>query len=568
MCCTGICAPINPDLREAEVAALIPETGVDVLVAHGLCAAEARKAAATLGLPVLEVDWDGHGGLRWSGSPLSEAPALTVAAGPHETALVLLTSGSSARPKRVPLTHLQLALSARRMAESVRLTSEDCCLNLMPMFHVGAVVDLLLAPLSVGGSVLRSAGMSAEEFFAALADGRPTWFQGVPTMLHELAAHAVKHPNKHKRKLRFIRAVSSPMPLDWLHEIQHALGSPLIEIYGMTETAGVITSNPLPPAKRKAGSVGMTTGLEVIVRNDSGSAAATMQCGEILVHGPGVMRGYEGLTEASAGTSAMTTDGWLCTGDEGYFDADGYLFITGRIGDQINRGGEKISPREIDEVLVSHPMVREAAAFAMTHVELGQEVAAAIVVEAGMSPSIDARSLTEHVAARLAYFKVPKNFYLLEELPRGPGGKLRRRLLPGIVRELPPLGNEPKSDWEAPATEMERLVAAWWETELRISAIGRTGHFFDLGGEPRAKSIPGGNHPAPSRFSPSPPGCHERMGRRAEERVFIARGPQHRGQRNPNLLVRPRKWRVRGIRQPGAARHAALCLEILVFVRR
>lgn len=483
---TAICSPVNPDLRGAELAALIPELGADVLVAHGSCADEARKAAAATGLPVLEVDWDGQGGLRWSGLPLAGAPALAVAARPDDTALVLLTSGSSARPKRVPLTHRQLALSARRMAVSVALTAEDCCLNMMPMFHVGAVVDLLLAPLSVGGAVLRPEGMSVAAFFAALDTGRPTWFQGVPTLLHELAVQAARHSNKRRTSLRFIRAVSSPLPPDWLTEIERALSAPLIEIYGMTETAGIITSNPLPPAVRKLGSVGTRTEMEIMVRGSDGLAAKVMERGEIAVRGPGVMRGYEGREVEEGGAAAITEDGWLLTGDEGYFDADGYLFITGRIGDQINRGGEKISPREIDEVLAGHPSVRDAAAFAVPHPRLGQEVAAAIVLKPELGRRIDAGELADHVGRHLAYFKVPKRFYLLAELPRGPGGKLRRRLLSDMVRDLPPLGHAPQTGLEAPRTEMERRVAAWWEAELRLAGMGRHGHFFEMGGDSMA----------------------------------------------------------------------------------
>ncbi len=480
---TAVCAPVNPDLRGAELAVLIPELAVEVLVAHGLCAAEARQAATALGLPMIEVDWDAAGGLRWSGAALKGAPARPVAAEPDDTALVLLTSGSSARPKRVPLTHRQLTLAAKRMAESVALTAADCCLNLMPMFHVGAVVDLLLAPLSVGGSVLRPEVMSVAAFFAALDTGRPTWFQGVPTLLHELAVQAVRHPNEARAALRFIRAVSSPLPQEWLAEIERALAAPIIEIYGMTETAGIITSNPLPPAVRKRGSVGKATSLEIVVRGSEGLAAEVMERGEISVRGPGVMQGYEGLTGEAGGALGMTVDGWLCTGDEGYFDADGFLFITGRIGDQINRGGEKISPREIDEVLASHPSVQDVAVFAVPHPQLGQEVAAAIVVPLGLDGSLTAATLAEHVGQHLAYFKVPKQFYVVPALPRGPGGKLRRRLLPDMVRELTPLGNAAPTDLAAPQTEMEKRVAAWWEAELRVTGIGRQGHFFDLGGD-------------------------------------------------------------------------------------
>jgi len=188
----AICAPVNlPDLRGAELEILIPELEVQAFVARGACAEEARRTATALGLPVIEVDWTNARFLQWSGPTLPEPPSIHEAS-PDDTALILLTSGSSARPKRVPLTHRHLTLSAQRMARSIALTANDICLNLMPMFHVGAVVDLLLAPLSVGGSVIRPSVMSVPAFFEALEQGKPTWFQGVPTLLHELAMHGLR----------------------------------------------------------------------------------------------------------------------------------------------------------------------------------------------------------------------------------------------------------------------------------------------------------------------------------------------------------------------------------------
>ena len=477
---SAVCAPVNPDLRGAEWERLIPELGVEVLVAHGPCAAEARLRAAAAGLPVIEVDWEGpRAALRWSGPALPLTQMSTSGASPDDTALVLLTSGSSARPKRVPLTHRQLVLAARRMADSIALTPADCCLNLMPMFHVGAVVDLLLAPLASGGSLMRPEGMTAAAFFEALDSGRPTWFQGVPTLLHELAVHALRRRGSQAiSPLRLVRSVSSPMPLEWISEIQSVLGAVVIEIYGMTETAGVITSNPLPPERAKMGSVGQATTLEIKVLGLDGNAAEPGTRGEILVRGPGVMSGYENMASRESG---FTEDGWLQTGDEGFFDPEGFLFITGRIGDQINRGGEKIAPREIDEVLVAHPAVKDAAAFPMPHPHLGHDVAAAVVLEPGMEAS--AESLTAHVAAQLAYFKVPKAFYAVAELPRGPGGKLRRRLLPDQVRGMLPLASAAPGGAASAQTAMEQQVMGWWGEELGVPQLDREADFFELGGD-------------------------------------------------------------------------------------
>jgi oxalate---CoA ligase len=480
---SAVCAPVNPDLRKAELELLVPELGAEVLVVVASTGAEARRVAEAAGLPVIEVGWNATlDGLQWSGVGLQPAAETLGDAGAEDLALILLTSGSSARPKRVPLTQGQLALSALRMAGSLALTEGDRCLNLMPMFHVGAVVDLMLAPLAMGGSVLRPDAMTVASCLEALQMGRATWFQGVPTLLHEVALR-LEQAGQRIKCLRLVRSVSSPLPLDWIPLIETAFGAPVIEIYGMTETAGIITSNPLPPAAQKVGSVGVAVGLEVCIRGGSGEAAGPGVRGEILVRGAGVMSGYEGMDNAAF----FDAEGWLRTGDEGCFDAEGYWFITGRIGEQINRGGEKVSPREVDEVLLDHPAVEDAAAFAMPHVELGQEVAAAVVLRAGVPIGADA--LAQHVNARLAYFKVPKAFYVVPELPRGPGGKLRRRLLPEIVRELLPLADARSVDSasadgaDEPLSPMEKQVAAWWAEELQVTEVLRGADFFDLGGD-------------------------------------------------------------------------------------
>ncbi len=468
----AVCAPINPDLRESEVDLLIPELKPDLLVAQGIGADAARKAAKTAGLPVLEVDLDADCGLVWNGEAIASAQAISPATS-DDVALVLLTSGSSARPKRVPLTHRHLTLAAERMAQSLALSSDDICLNMMPMFHVGAVVDLLLAPLLAGGSVLRPETMSVPVFFEALEKHQPTWFQGVPTLLHEVASQAARRfVTVERNSLRLVRSVSSPLPADWLAQIENALSAPVIEIYGMTETAGLITSNPLPPRVRKVGSVGVPTGLEVKV------LAAQGERGEILVRGAGVMTGYERLAAADSG---VTEDGWLRTGDEGCFDEDGYLFITGRITDQINRGGEKVSPREVDEALLSHPAILDAAAFPVPHPKLGHEVAAALVLHSGAK--LDVADLSAHVSAKLAHFKVPKTWYIVDALPRGPGGKLRRRLLPEHVATLEPLAALNATGDEDGWTPLEREVAEWWKRELQVAHVTRNSDFFDLGGD-------------------------------------------------------------------------------------
>ena len=476
------CAPLNPDYTTAELEYFLSALRIRLVVTDATGSSPIREAARRLELPVLPtaIAAEGPTGAfalgALEGSLPSGRPELGPAM-PADIALVLHTSGSTSLPKIVPLSHRQILASARNVARSLELGEDDRCLNAMPLFHVGALVDLLLAPLSVGGSVIVASDPSSKSFFAVLDELSPSWYQGVPTMLRDLTDRAAREQRAGgPSSLRLIRSVSAPLPTATLEEVEASFGVPVIEIYGMTETAGLITSNPLPPGSRKPGSVGVAAGPEISILDEAGNAVGAGLPGEVVVRGETVMAGYEG--DAALNEKAFI-GAWLRTGDEGCLDDEGYLRLTGRIKEIINRGGEKIAPREIDELALSHEKVAEAAAFALPHESLGEEVALAVVPRAG--ETIDEHELIDFLSERLAYFKVPRVVFLRDDLPRGGSGKLQRHRLaeaygaPGATNDRP--------EWVAPESATAQLLAKMWERALGISGIGLHDNFFDLGGD-------------------------------------------------------------------------------------
>jgi acyl-CoA synthetase (AMP-forming)/AMP-acid ligase II len=337
--------------------------------------------------------------------------------------MLLHTSGTTARPKVVPLSQRNLCASAQHIARTLALAPGDCGLNIMPLFHIHGLVAGVLAPLAAGSQVFCSPGFNALRFFGWMEQARPTWYSAVPTMHQAIVARASKNAEIIRRHpLRFIRSSSSAMPPQVIREIEAAFGAPLIESYGMTEAAHQMASNPLPPQKRKPGSVGLAAGPEIAVLGEDGQLLSAGEIGEVVIRGPNVTSGYENNPKANA--DAFTPEGWFRTGDQGVIDEEGYLSLTGRLKELINRGGEKISPLEVDAILMDHPAVGQCVAFAIPHDKLGEEVGAAIVLREG--ETCTERELRDFAATRLADFKVPKKILFLEEIPKGATGKLQR----------------------------------------------------------------------------------------------------------------------------------------------
>jgi oxalate---CoA ligase len=421
-------APLNPALTTQDLEFCLADFGVRALVLAADDQGAARQVAAAAGIPVLDVtipagaaagcfEWHWSGGL----APAFVRPD-TSATTADSVALILHTSGTTARPKIVPLRHRNLVASAKHICATLLLGPADCCLNVMPLFHIHGLVACLLAPLSAGGSVCCSAGFNALRFAADLDSSGATWYSAVPTMHQTIVARVSRHADEMRaRGLRFIRSSSAALPPRVLHELESVFGAPVVEAYGMTEAAHQMACNPLPPGTRKPGTVGPAAGPDVAIMDDEGRLLPPGVPGEIVIKGPNVFDGYENRPEANA---ASFTNGWFRTGDQGVLDAEGYVAITSRLKEIINRGGEKISPREIDEVLLEHEAVRQAVAFPIPHPSLGEAVAAAVVLHDGAT--VTERELITFVASRLTAFKVPSLVRILDDIPRGATGKIRR----------------------------------------------------------------------------------------------------------------------------------------------
>ena len=426
--CAGCAAPLNPKYRTPELSFYLEDLGAKALITRpDESGSDARDAARASDAGVLPVALTGSvaGGMGSidliASSPGSE-PAATGGQSPDDVALVLHTSGTTSRPKIVPLRQRNLARSAAGIVASLSLTAGDRSLQVMPLFHIHGLLAGLLAPLSAGGAVACTEGFDAFRFFGQLEALQPTFYTAVPTMHQMVLSRAGRHRDAARAAgLRFVRSSSASLPTPVLTELCELFGAPVIEAYGMTEATHQMCANPLPPAVAKPRSVGVPSGIEMAVLDDRGRPLPRGDRGEVSIKGPTVIDGYENNPDANA---ASFTGDWFRTGDEGYIDSDGYLFLTGRLKEQINRGGEKISPLEVDEALLEHPAVAQAVTFAMPHPKLGEEVAAAVVAVGG-SP-VDEREIRRFLAQSLAAFKVPRRILVLDELPKGPTGKLQR----------------------------------------------------------------------------------------------------------------------------------------------
>ncbi|MFN8010825.1 MAG: AMP-binding protein [Holophagaceae bacterium] len=456
------CAPLDPASPEAEIRRHLEGLRAAALVVPEGAAPAARVAALGLGLPVLDlVPRPGAGAGRFdlAGALPAGTPRRGGAAQPEDEALVLATSGTTGGPKRVPIRQRQLLAMARHTRASAGLRADDRCLSFMPLHHLAGLVTAVLSALGAGGSLVCVPGFSPEEAFRWMAEFRPTWITAVPTVHQALADHAARHPGLAPPPLRQLRSSASALPESLLARLEALFQAPVLESYGMTETQ-VITANPPPPGVRKPGSVGLPAGPEVAVVDPDGRPVAPGEVGEVVVRGPNVFDGYEDAPEANA---AAFRDGWFRTGDLGRLDADGYLFLRGRAKELINRGGQKVSPWEVEAVLLEHPAVAEAAVFPAPHATLGEAVMAAVRLRPGQDPGEPA--LRRHAAARLAPFKVPLRILPLADLPKGPTGKLRRGAL---AEQLRPLLEAPSmASVEDPDPE------AWREAEATAAALAR-----------------------------------------------------------------------------------------------
>jgi oxalate---CoA ligase len=427
-CACGVAsAPLNPAYRADEFEFYLGDLRAKALIVAEGSTSPAVEVAHKLGVRIVELvplPDQGAGAFRLQTREdiLFQPSAHGGLAEPDDISMVLHTSGTTSRPKIVPLAQKNLCASARHIGGTLRFTPQDRGLNIMPLFHIHGLIAGVLSPLAAGSQVFCTPGFNALKFFAWMDECAPTWYTAVPTMHQAILSRAGKNAEVIARHpLRFIRSSSSSMPPQVIAELEELFKAPLIESYGMTEATHQMASNPLPPAVRKPGSVGLAAGPEVGIMADDGSLLAAGQIGEIVIRGPNVTAGYENNPKANA---EAFTNGWFRTGDQGVMDAEGYISLTGRLKEIINRGGEKVSPREVDEILMDHPAVAQVVVFGMPHPKLGEEVAACVVLREGQS--VTERELQTFVGTRAADYKVPKKILFMDEIPKGATGKLQR----------------------------------------------------------------------------------------------------------------------------------------------
>ena len=417
-------APLNPAYKEDEFAFYLDDLKARAIIVEAGYDGPARAAADRFGLTVIELTaTDPAGSFTLSTEATGAAPDADPTA--DDVALILHTSGTTSRPKIVPLLQSNVAASAENIRASLDLTADDCCLNIMPLFHIHGLVAAVSASLAAGASISCTPGFDALKFFSWLEEVDPTWYTAVPTMHQAILARASRNAEIiTEARLRFLRSSSSSLPGPVMTQLAETFGAPVVEAYGMTEAAHQMCCNPIEPGRQKPGAVGLPAGPEVRIAHETENRLVD-GIGEVCISGPNVTPGYEGNPEANQ-KNFFEAEGkrWFRTGDQGAFDEDGYLSLTGRLKEIINRGGEKISPLEVDATLSDHPAVAQCVTFAVPHAKLGEDVAAAVVLKEGQSATD--RDIREFAAERLAAFKVPRKILILDEIPKGATGKLQR----------------------------------------------------------------------------------------------------------------------------------------------
>ena len=465
------CIPMDFRRSEREVCESLTSLRANRLIVPAAGADAHRRAAHSAGVRCIDICWDASmpagcfvlGGR--TATPMSHN-------GGDAIALVLQTSGTTAEPKRVPLTHAQLCTSAATVAATLTLNSGDRCLNVMPLVHVHGLVAALLASLHAGASVACMPEFIEGRFTEWLREFDPTWFSAVPTVHQAIARELARGSGVSGSRLRFARSASSALPPRLAATLETALGIPVIEAYGMTEAAHQIASNPLPPLSRLPGSVGMATGTDVAIMSPAGDLLEPRAVGQVVIRGSSVITRYDDAPEVDARSFHR---GWFLTGDLGWLDEDGRLRLSGRLKDVIDRGGEKVSPQEIEAVMLEHEAVAECAVFGVAHPTLGEDVAAAMVCAEGAP--VEAGVVRDWLFERISPAKMPSHVIVVDELPKGSTGKLdRASVARRFASLLAPAFVEPRGD-------IESLVCAMFSQILAADRVGAHDNFFLLGGD-------------------------------------------------------------------------------------
>ena len=413
-------APLNPSYKQEEFEFYLDDLKPKFLLVEPNSKSLAVIAAKNLNIPVFEMKISDNQPLGTF--ELFDKETDYKNPNDYDEALVLHTSGTTSRPKIVPLSNLNIFTSAVNISKSLKLTADDHCLNILPLFHIHGLIAVLSASAKVGASVCASNGFNALKFLDLAETQNISWYSGVPTMHQAILLRAQKNSDKAKKlNLRFIRSSSASLPPAIFEQLNNIFQTPVVEAYGMTEATHQMTSNPLPPAIQKPGLVGMPAGPEICIMNDKNEKLPEGEIGEICIKGDNVTNGYENNPEANK--QSFVND-WFRTGDEGFFDEDGYLKISGRLKEIINKGGEKISPLEVDNILMDFQPIDQALCFGYKDKMLGEDIAVAIKLKENKSCTED--DIKSYANEKLAKFKIPKKIFIVEDIPKGATGKLQR----------------------------------------------------------------------------------------------------------------------------------------------
>ena len=416
-------APLNPSYKTNEYEFYLKDLNPKIVIVEPNSSNEVVGVAKNLNIPVCEmkIKKDDPSGLF----NLFDIESEYQLPEENDEGLVLHTSGTTSRPKIVPLTNKNIYSSAENISKSLNLSEMDHCLNIMPLFHIHGLIAILAASIRSGASICASNGFNALKFLELAKSEKITWYSGVPTMHQAILLRAEKNLELAKNlNLRLIRSSSASLPPAVFEKLNNVFGCSVIEAYGMTEATHQMTSNPLPPKKQKPGFVGIPAGPEVCIMDEKDKILDQGETGEVCIKGDNVTLGYDNNPEANKNSF---TNGWFRTGDQGYFDQNGYLKISGRLKEIINKGGEKISPLEVDNVLMDHPLIEQAVCFGYEDKMLGEDIAAAIIVKEGKNCS--ETDVKTYAQEKLAKFKIPKKIFFVNEIPKGATGKLQRNVL-------------------------------------------------------------------------------------------------------------------------------------------
>ncbi len=416
-------APLNPSYKTNEYEFYLKDLNPKIVIVEPNSSNEVVGVAKNLNIPVCEIKIkkDDPSGLF----NLFDIESEYQLPEENDEGLVLHTSGTTSRPKIVPLTNKNIYSSAENISKSLKLSEVDHCLNIMPLFHIHGLIAILAASIRSGASICASNGFNALKFLELAKSEKITWYSGVPTMHQAILLRAEKNLELAKNlNLRLIRSSSASLPPAVFEKLNNVFGCSVIEAYGMTEATHQMTSNPLPPKKQKPGFVGIPAGPEVCIMDEKDKILDQGETGEVCIKGDNVTLGYDNNPEANKNSF---TNGWFRTGDQGYFDQNGYLKISGRLKEIINKGGEKISPLEVDNVLMDHPLIEQAVCFGYEDKMLGENIAAAIIVKEGKNCS--ETDVKTYAQEKLAKFKIPKKIFFVNEIPKGATGKLQRNVL-------------------------------------------------------------------------------------------------------------------------------------------